>query len=71
MNDPEILQTGHGEHKMKSWVPRSFSSLWASLVPPSVPGGGAGIGVTGDFADPDELLRICIRASAWSFVVES
>ena len=69
MNDPDILQTGHGEHKMKSRVPRSFSSFWASLVPPSVPGGGAEI--VDDAADPSELLRISFCASACSFVVES
>lgn len=69
MNDPDIFQIGHGEHKIKSRVPRFFSSLWISLVPPSVPSGGAEN--IDDAADPEELLRISVRAFACSFVVES
>lgn len=69
MNNPDIFQISHGEHKIKSHVPRFFNSLWISSVPLSVPSGG--VENIDDAADPEELLCISARAFACGFVVES
>ena len=69
MNNPDIFQISHGEHKIKSRVPRFFNSLWISSVPLSVPSGG--VENIDDTADPEELLCISVCAFACGFVVES